>query len=267
MKNTLASKKNLHVLSVFSLIPSNTSFPVAIPIFKMVYISGVITPFCLAKTPSSLENNSLLVDLPIFPSLSLITGDSLHLSVVIVLNNTSVYVLELTVGFESNIEINNESKAAKYKLLIANFQRSYPTVDFINLSTSALGIFGTSSGSFLSMVTDLKSMQKLRKTPCWNEWILRYNARNITTFLLNHSLTQLNSLWSSAQNSWPKIIFNFTVWYLNNTLVNHINLQKRKLSSSPNRSFCLKPELLLHIVAGCTSYHEDSRYIWRNNSA
>ena len=88
----------------------------------------------------------------------------------------------------------------------------------------------------------------------------------IITFVLNHSLTQLNSLWSSAQSSLPKNISNFTVRYLNNTLANHTNLYKWKLSSSPDCSFCLKPETLLHIVAGCKSYLEDGRYTWRHNS-
>ena len=89
----------------------------------------------------------------------------------------------------------------------------------------------------------------------------------IITFLLNHSLTQLNSLWSSAQSSLPKNSFNFTVRYLNNTLANRTNLQKWKLSSSPDCSFCLKPESLLHIVASCKSYLEDGRYTRRHNSA
>ena len=89
----------------------------------------------------------------------------------------------------------------------------------------------------------------------------------IITFLLNHSLTQLNSLWSSAHSSLPKKIFNFTVRYLNNTLANRTNRHKWKLSSSLECSFCLKPESLLHIVAGCKSYLEDGRYTWRHNSA
>ena len=77
------------------------------------------------------------------------------------------------------------------------------------------------------------------------------------TFLLNRSLTQLNSLWSSAQSSLPRNIFIFTVRYLNNTLDNRTNLHEWKLSSLPDCSFCLKLESLLHIVAGCKSYLED----------
>ena len=53
------------------------------------------------------------------------------------------------------IQINNDRKATKYIPLIADLQNSYSTVKFINLSKSALGILGTSSESFPSMLTDV----------------------------------------------------------------------------------------------------------------
>ena len=81
----------------------------------------------------------------------------------IVVNKSSAYILELTVGFESNIKINSDRKAAKYHPLITNLQRSYSTVKFVNLSMSALGIVGTSSESFLSMLTDLNFDEKTKK--------------------------------------------------------------------------------------------------------
>ena len=79
------------------------------------------------------------------------------------LNNTSAYVLELTVGFESSVKIKSDREAAKYHPLIANLQRSYSTAKFVNLSMSALGIRGTSSRSFLSMLTDLNFDEKTKK--------------------------------------------------------------------------------------------------------
>ena len=71
------------------------------------------------------------------------------------LNNATVYVMELTFGFEFNIKLNSDSKANKYHTLIGSLQKSYSTVKFVNLSMSALGIFGTSSESLLSMLTEL----------------------------------------------------------------------------------------------------------------
>ena len=83
---------------------SNTLSSVAISIFKMVDIPGLRTLFYyITKALSSVANSSLFADLSIFLSTSLIAGDSLGPDFVLVLNNTSVYILELTVGFESNI--------------------------------------------------------------------------------------------------------------------------------------------------------------------
>ena len=107
------------------------------------------------QTLSAVANSSLYADLPIFPSPSLITGDSRRPDLVLVLDNASVYVLKLTVGFESNIKLNSDRKANKYHPLIGSLQKPYLTVKFVNLSMSALRIFGTSSESFLSMLTDL----------------------------------------------------------------------------------------------------------------
>ena len=80
-------------------------------------------------------------------------------------------------------------------------------------------------------------------------------------------MTSLNSLWSSAQSKLPKNIFNFSIRYLSSSLANRVTLYKWKLSQSSDCSFCLCPESLLHVVAGCKSYLEEGRYIWRHNSA
>ena len=77
---------------------------------------------------------------------------------------------------------------------------------------------------------------------------------------------KLNSMWSSAQGHLRKNIFNFTIKYMNNTLLTKINLCKWGLSSTSDCSFCLKPESLLHVVAGCSTYLNDGRFTWRHNS-
>ena len=81
-----------------------------------------------------------------------------------------------------------------------------------------------------------------------------------------HSLTTLNSLWSSAQSSLPKNIFNFSIKYINNTLPAKTNLKRWGLSSSSDCSFCLTQESLLHIVSGCKVYLQQGRYTWRHDS-
>ena len=84
----------------------------------------------------------------------------------------------------------------------------------------------------------------------------------VISFLLEHSLKQLNSLWSKAQSKLPANIFNFSIKYLNNTLATRKNLHLWGLSAAPDCSFCLQPESLLHIVAGCKTYLEQGRYTW-----
>ena len=89
----------------------------------------------------------------------------------------------------------------------------------------------------------------------------------IISFLLVRSLKNLNSLWSRAQSKLPANIFNFTIKYLNNTLATRKNLYLWGLSNTSDCSFCLQPESLLHIVAGCKTYLDQGRFTWRHNSA
>ena len=109
----------------------------------------------LARSFSSLQNCSLYADLPFFSSPSLITGDSLRPDLALISPDNSLYLLELTVGFETNIEKNSNRKATKYKPLLRDLNYRYRSINFVNLSMSALGIFDCSSGSVMTMMDDL----------------------------------------------------------------------------------------------------------------
>ena len=61
-------------------------------------------------------------------------------------------------------------------------------------------------------------------------------------------------------------IYNFVIKYLSNTLPTRKNLCLWKLRQSSDCQFCLLPETLLHVVAGCKVYLEQGRYTWRHNS-
>ena len=80
----------------------------------------------------------------------------------------------------------------------------------------------------------------------------------------NYSLSKLNSLWSSTQSKLPKNIYNFSIRYINNTLPTRNNLVKWGILQSPDCSFCLHSESLLHVVSGCQHYLD--RFTWRHNS-
>ena len=59
---------------------------------------------------------------------------------------------------------------------------------------------------------------------------------------------------------YQKNIFNFTIRYTNNTLPTRQHLSKWGLAISSDCQFCLKPESLLHFVAGCNNYLTEGRY-------
>ena len=84
------------------------------------------------------------------------------------------------------------------------------------------------------------------------------------TCVAKYSLKSVNSLWSAVQSKLPKNIFNFTIRYINNTLPTRKNMLKWGVTSSPDCSFCLNPESLLHVVAGCQHYLD--RFTWRHDS-
>ena len=84
------------------------------------------------------------------------------------------------------------------------------------------------------------------------------------TNVLKFSLAQLNAVWSKSQSKLPKNIFNFTIRYINNTLPTRKNLNRWGIPSSSDCSFCLHPETLLHVVAGCQHYLE--QFTWRHDS-
>ena len=84
--------------------------------------------------------------------------------------------------------------------------------------------------------------------------------------VMKYSTISFNSIWSSVQSKLPKNIFNFTIRYINNTLPTRKNLHKWGVSTTSECAFCLSPESLLHIVAGCKTYLNEGRFTWRHDS-
>ena len=74
-----------------------------------------------------------------------------------------IYIIELTIGYESNLQNNATRKRQKYENLIKEQQKHYEKVKFVNLSISSLGVFSESSLGFIEMLKDLKFDEKCRK--------------------------------------------------------------------------------------------------------
>ena len=94
-------------------------------------------------------------DLPSFPNPSVITGDDHRPDLLILIKDNCLYILELTVGYETNFRNNINRKHLKYEKLIMDQKKKFNSVKFINLSISALGVFDKESAAFLKMLEDI----------------------------------------------------------------------------------------------------------------
>ena len=100
----------------------------------------------------------LFADLDDFDSPCMITGHSLRPDMLIIFNQT-LYITELTVGFESNVNSNSLRKMRKYSELVDTFSRKYEAVKFVNVSIGTLGMFGTSCDTFIVMLNEVGTIQ------------------------------------------------------------------------------------------------------------
>ena len=166
LNNTLPTRKNLCKWSLFE--SSSCSFCLHPETLQHVvsscklYLEDARYTWChnslrlqITNSFSSLQRCRLYVHLPSFPSSSLITGGSLRLDLALISTKNALYILELKVGFETNIEVNSKSKAIKYDPLLQDLRSQYHTINFIYLSISAVGIYETSSDTILTMMKDL----------------------------------------------------------------------------------------------------------------
>ena len=85
----------------------------------------------IARTLSSFKDASLYVDLDGRESQCVITGIELRPDLLLVKDKT-LYIMELTVGFETNIEKNAARKEAKYEELSHSLNDEYDEVKFVN---------------------------------------------------------------------------------------------------------------------------------------
>ena len=67
-----------------------------------------------------------------------------------------MFVVELTIGFESNIAKNEVRKRNKYKNLTQSLKSNYDQAEYINLSLGACGIIGKGSKPFFDLLKELK---------------------------------------------------------------------------------------------------------------
>ena len=109
----------------------------------------------LAQTLQSIRSAKLYVDLPSYLSPCIITSDKLRPDILFSTADNILYIIELTLGFEANLNNNASRKKLKYHPLLLDLDEAYDKIEFVNLCISSLGVFGTSSDSFLQMCNDI----------------------------------------------------------------------------------------------------------------
>ena len=78
-------------------------------------------------------HSSLYADVNGFLNPSIITGENYRPDLLFLIQSKCLYVLELTVGFESNLNNNAVRKKEKYLNLIKEMSKNYRCVKFVNL--------------------------------------------------------------------------------------------------------------------------------------
>ena len=81
----------------------------------------------LTKTLSGLDDCKLFADLPGFESPSIVTGDEYRPDLLLFTTANYLYIVELTVGFESSFTKNTKRKHAKYKNLTEELTKNFTT--------------------------------------------------------------------------------------------------------------------------------------------
>ena len=88
-----------------------------------------------------------------FQTPSVITGDQERPDIVVI-KDKSCKVLELTVGFETNMLKNSQRKTERYKNLIRRLESDYD-VEYFDLSMGGIGVIGSESKNLRKMFIDL----------------------------------------------------------------------------------------------------------------
>ena len=172
INNTLHTKRNLRKLGIssnsdcsFCLHPKSLLHIVAGRqhyLERFTWRHDSILLF-LTKTFQALHRCKLFVDLPRFISPSVKTGDEYRPDLLLITPVEELYVLELTVGYESNLARNTNRKKAKYKDLVKTLEKNFQTVKFVNLSISSLGVFHHECHTFLEMLDDVGLDKQFQK--------------------------------------------------------------------------------------------------------
>ena len=90
-----------------------------------------------------------------FASLNIISGYEQRPDMIIKINN-NLWILELSVSFETNLEKNRNEKNLRQNTLIQRLKTTYRKIKFINLSLGAIGFYSKSQDTFSNLFSELE---------------------------------------------------------------------------------------------------------------
>ena len=99
----------------------------------------------------------LYCDIPSLLSPEIVTGTAVRPDLLVVDRMNNLYVIELTVGHESNTVANATRKAKKYEHVLndSDLKRLHRKICFVNLVMTAISIYSKHSEEFFKMLKDL----------------------------------------------------------------------------------------------------------------
>ena len=113
------------------------------------------TSFANSLQPAINDRFLLYADGNGLSSPSIMTGDNYRTDLLFLIQSKCLYILELTVGFESSLRNNAVRKKGKYMNLVKDMRSNFRCVKFANLFMSSLGVFSNECSTFLEMMNHI----------------------------------------------------------------------------------------------------------------
>ena len=88
------------------------------------------------------NNIKVHCDIEGYKNPSVITGAENCPDMIVAQKESTIFVLELTVGFKTNIDLNTKRKGNQYKEMLKSLENKFEKVNFINLSMGGLVVAG-----------------------------------------------------------------------------------------------------------------------------
>ena len=108
----------------------------------------------LRRILESVKSIDIYIDIPGYKCLAMINRENQKPGLIVISSNM-LYLLELTAGYETNIDLNSKRKEENYKVFVDRLAQLHNSAQFVNMSMGALGVYGETSTSLIKFLSDL----------------------------------------------------------------------------------------------------------------